>query len=43
MIVINYIYRTALLSMLLAMSMTTQALVVLQYHHVDAQGPASRV
>lgn len=41
MIVINYIYRTALLSMLLAMSMTTQALVVLQYHHVDAQGPAS--
>lgn len=38
---INSIYRTALLALLLAMSMTSQALVVLQYHHVDAEGPAS--
>lgn len=38
---INSFYRTALLSLLLAMSMTSQALVVLQYHHVDAEGPAS--
>lgn len=38
---INTLYRSVLFSLLLVMSMSSQALVILQYHHVDAEGPAS--
>ncbi len=38
---INTFYRSALFSLLLLFSLSPRALVVLQYHHVDAEGPAS--
>lgn len=34
-------YRTSILALFLLLSIPSHALVVLQYHHIDAKGPAS--